>query len=73
VRPELGAVRRQLDRLTSELLLELKATEQVRGSAAAGAARLALATRSGALLWRLDALHRRALAEAVKSVRLPRH
>jgi chorismate mutase-like protein len=70
-RPDLGAIRQELDRLTSELLLELKATEPLRATAAARTVRLELARRSGAALFRLDALHRRALGEATKSVRHP--
>jgi chorismate mutase len=67
-RPDLNRVREQLDRLTTELLQELKSTTELRGKPVACAMQLALAANSGAVLKRLDTLHRRALRAATRSV-----
>ncbi|MFC5827359.1 chorismate mutase [Nonomuraea insulae] len=67
-RPDLGQIREQLDRLTTDLLQELKNTEQLRDKPIACTAQLALATGSGAALERLDTLHRQALRAATHSV-----
>ncbi|GAB3561420.1 hypothetical protein GCM10027445_00140 [Amycolatopsis endophytica] len=67
-RPDLGQIRTRLDRLTTELLGQLKATQEVRGSRVPCTVQLALATGSATVLERLDALHRHALDTAVHSV-----
>ncbi|MEU0515048.1 chorismate mutase [Amycolatopsis sp. NPDC006125] len=67
-RPDLGQIRTRLDRLTTDLLGQLKATEEVRGSRVPCTVQLALATGSATVLERLDALHRQALGTAVHSV-----
>ncbi|MFC4913040.1 chorismate mutase [Actinomadura gamaensis] len=67
-RPDLGQIRARLDRLTADLLRELKATVRVRDEPTACAVQLAVAAGSGAVLERLDALHRQALTRAVHSV-----
>ncbi|MFH8447493.1 chorismate mutase [Streptomyces sp. NPDC018026] len=67
-RPDLGQIRQQLDRLTTELLQELKNTEELRGRPVSCTVQLALATGSGAVLERLDTLHRQGLRVATDSV-----
>ena len=62
-RPDLGPIREQLDQLTTALLQELKDTEELREKPVACTVQLALATGSGAVLERLDTLHRQALTE----------
>jgi chorismate mutase len=67
-RPDLGQIREQLNQLTTDLLHELKATEELRDKPAACTVQLALAAGSGAVLERLDTLHRQALRTATDSV-----
>jgi chorismate mutase-like protein len=67
-RPDLGPIREQLDQLTTALLQELKDTEELRERPIACTVQLALATGSGAVLERLDTLHRQALRTATQSV-----
>jgi chorismate mutase len=67
-RPDLGPIREQLDQLTTALLQELKDTEALRERPIACMVQLALATGSGAVLERLDTLHRQALRTATQSV-----
>ncbi|MEV5889542.1 chorismate mutase [Nonomuraea fuscirosea] len=67
-RPDLGQIRERLDRLTTDLLAELKNTERVRDQPVACRVHLGLATASGAARERLDPLHRRALKTATQSV-----
>jgi chorismate mutase len=67
-RPDLGQIRTRLDQLTTDLLRELKATVRLRDDPTACTVQLAVAVGSGAMLERLDALHRRALTGAVRSV-----
>ncbi|TDD52050.1 chorismate mutase [Nonomuraea terrae] len=67
-RPDLGQIRVRLDRLTTDLLQELKNTERLRDKPVACEVQLALAIRSGAALERLDPLHRQALNVATRSV-----
>ncbi|GHH30799.1 chorismate mutase [Lentzea cavernae] len=66
-RPDLGQIRTRLDRLTTELLGQLKATQDVRAQRVPCTVQLALATASAAVLQDLDALHRQALGTAVRS------
>lgn len=67
-RPDLGGeVRPRLDQLTTEIVRELKATQEVR--AAAGCRELLANSRlSAEVRFRLDALHRRALTIALRPV-----
>ncbi|MEV4567765.1 chorismate mutase [Nonomuraea sp. NPDC049419] len=67
-RPDLAEIRQRLDRLTTELLNSLKATEHIRKKPVACATQLTLATASGAKREHLDALHRQALKTATDSV-----
>jgi chorismate mutase len=67
-RPDLGRIREQLDRLTTDLLQELKNTEELRDKPIACTVQLALAAGSGAVLERLDTLHRQGLGVATGSV-----
>ncbi|RSD25062.1 chorismate mutase [Amycolatopsis eburnea] len=67
-RPDLGEIRTQLDRLTTELLAQLKATVDVRAGRIPCTVQLKLANGSAVVLDRLDALHRQALGIAVHSV-----
>jgi chorismate mutase len=67
-RPDLGQIRQQLDRLTTELLQELKNTEELRDKPVGCTVQLALAADSGAVLERLDTLHRQGLRVATDSV-----
>ncbi|MDF6045419.1 chorismate mutase [Streptomyces sp. JH14] len=67
-RPDLGPIREQLDQLTTALLQELKDTQAWREKPVACTVQLALATGSGAVLERLDTLHRQALRTATHSV-----
>ncbi len=70
-RPDLGAIRTRLDRLTTALLAELKATQHVRDKPIACTVQLTLAGVSGAVVDHLDALHRQALRTATDSVCAP--
>ncbi|MEV4169154.1 chorismate mutase [Nonomuraea sp. NPDC049709] len=67
-RPDLGQIRELLDQLTTDLLQELKNTEELRDKPIPCTTQLALATGSGAVLERLDTLHRQALRAATHSV-----
>ncbi|WP_431879659.1 chorismate mutase [Amycolatopsis sacchari] len=67
-RPDLGEIRTRLDRLTTDLLGQLKSTVDVRAKRTACTVQLAVATGSAVVLGRLDALHREALDTAVQSV-----
>lgn len=67
-RPDLGQIRTRLDQLTADLLRELKATVRLRDEPTTCTVQLAVAAGSGAVLERLDALHRQALTGAVHSV-----
>ncbi|MGC5562173.1 chorismate mutase [Streptomyces sp. FR-108] len=67
-RPDLGPIRERLDQLTTELLRELKGTEQLRDRPVPCAVHLSLAAGSGAVAERLDALHRQALRTGTHSV-----
>ncbi|GHJ40884.1 chorismate mutase [Streptomyces sp. TS71-3] len=67
-RPDLDQIRQRLDQLTTALLHELKDTEQLRDRPVACTVQLALAGGSGAVLERLDTLHRQALRTATDSV-----
>jgi chorismate mutase len=67
-RPDLSQIRTQLDQLTTELLQELKATRHLRSTPLGCTTQLVLATQSGSILDRLDALHRQALETATQSV-----
>ena len=67
-RPDLSQIRARLDQLTTELLQELKTTRHLRSTPVGCAVQLALATQSGSILDRLDALHRQALETATRSV-----
>nr|WP_237331240.1 chorismate mutase [Streptomyces mexicanus] len=67
-RPDLGPIRERLDQLTTALLQELKDTEHLRDKPVACTVQLALAAGSGAVLERLDTLHRQALGTATQSV-----
>jgi len=65
-RPDLGQIREQLNQLTTDLLHELKATEELRDKPVACTVQLALA--AGSVQERLDTLHRQALRTATDSV-----
>ena len=67
-RPDLGPIRVQLDQLTTALLQELEDTQALREKPVACTVQLALATGSGAVLERLDTLHRQALRAATHTV-----
>ena len=67
-RPDLGQIRTQLDELTTQLLQELTTTQHLRSTPVGCTVQLALATQSGSILDRLDALHRQALKTATQSV-----
>ncbi|MGW2277278.1 chorismate mutase [Streptomyces sp. NPDC001770] len=67
-RPDLGPIRERLDQLTTDLLQELKRTQELRDSFIACTVQLALADGSGAVRERLDTLHRQALRTATRSV-----
>jgi chorismate mutase len=67
-RPDLGQIRTRLDQLTADLLRELKATVRLRDEPTTCTVQLAVAAGSGAVLERLNALHRQALTGAVHSV-----
>ncbi|MCQ4209976.1 chorismate mutase [Streptomyces longispororuber] len=70
-RPDLGQIREQLDRLTTDLIQELKSTEELRDKPVACTVQLALAAGSGAVREQLDTLHRQALRTATDSVCRP--
>ncbi|WP_235079673.1 chorismate mutase [Amycolatopsis orientalis] len=67
-RPGLGQIRTRLDRLTTDLLRQLKATMPVRTQPVPCAVQLTLAAGSAVVRKRLDPLHRQALGTAVHSV-----
>lgn len=67
-RPDLGQIRTRLDRLTTDLLDQLKATVDIRAERIPCTVQLALAAGSAVVRQRLDALHRQALGTAVHSV-----
>jgi len=68
-RPDLGTeVRPILDRLTTEILAELKDTEQFRHPTLKCEIHATIAERSAVVLHRLDRLHENALAEAMRPV-----
>ncbi|WP_218129246.1 chorismate mutase [Nonomuraea maritima] len=67
-RPDLTRIREQLDRLTTNLLAELKSTQHLRAEPIPCAVNLVLANASGTALQRLDDLHRQALRTATHSV-----
>ena len=68
-RPDLGTeVRPILDRLTTEILAELKDTEQLRHPTLKCEIHATIAERSAVVLHRLDRLHGNALAEAMREV-----
>jgi chorismate mutase-like protein len=66
-RPDLARIRVRLDRLTTALLGQLKATEGVRAQHVPCTVQLALATTSAVVLQDLDGLHRQALGFAARS------
>lgn len=70
-RPDLGQIREQLNQLTTDLIQELKSTEELRDKPVACTVQLALAAGSGAVLEHLDTLHHQALRTATHSVCLP--
>lgn len=70
-RPDLAEIRERLDRLTTELLKELVATDAIRRPTAQCRARLLVARLSGQIANHLDELHRHALAAALASVCSP--
>lgn len=67
-RPDLAALRQELDRLTTAILAELALTEALRHTALPCRIQLGLAVSSGTAGHRLDRLHRQALATAVPSI-----
>jgi chorismate mutase len=67
-RPDLGVIRAQLDQLTTELLGQLVATEQLRDHQPLCTADLLAAGVAEELTHRLDAVHRHAFAVAARSV-----
>jgi chorismate mutase len=68
-RPDLGTeVRPILDRLTTDILAELKDTEQIRRPTLRCEIHATIAERSAAVLHHLDRLHGNALAEAMRTV-----
>jgi chorismate mutase len=67
-RPDLGQIRTRLDQLTTDLLVELKNTEPLRGKPIDCSVQLTLAEVTGAAVERLDTLHRQALRTATDSV-----
>ncbi|MFS8097796.1 chorismate mutase [Lentzea alba] len=68
-RPDLGTeVRPILDRLTTDVLAELKDTEQLRRPGLRCEIHATIAERSAVVLHRLDRLHENALAEAMRTV-----
>ncbi|WP_411093557.1 chorismate mutase [Streptomyces sp. 049-1] len=67
-RPDLNAIRARLDRLTGDLLDELKRTQHLRSAPTDCAGQLARSVRAGSVLYRLDGLHRQALEIATRSV-----
>jgi chorismate mutase len=68
-RPDLGTeVRPILDRLTTDILAELKDTEQLRHPSLKCEIQATIAERSAVVLHRLDRLHENALAEAMRTV-----
>lgn len=67
-RPDLGVIRVRLDRLTTDLLAELRNTADLRDRPVTCSVQLALAEVSGAVRERLDVPHRRALSTATDSV-----
>ena len=68
-RPDLGTeVRPILDRLTTDILAELKDTEQIRRPTLKCEIHATIAERSAVVVYRLDRLHENALAEAMNPV-----
>jgi chorismate mutase len=68
-RPDLGTeVRPILDRLTTEILAELKDTERLRRPTLQCEIHATIAERSAVFVHRLDRLHENALAEAMRPV-----
>ena len=68
-RPDLATeVRPQLDRITTEIMRQLKATQDIRGDTAGCRVLLLEATLSAERHSRLDALHRKALTVALRPV-----
>jgi chorismate mutase len=66
-RPDLNQIRTQLDRLTTEILQQLQATEKDRHATLSCTIQLAEATLSGEIVNHFDALHRQALETALQS------
>ncbi|MEV6237044.1 chorismate mutase [Lentzea sp. NPDC051838] len=68
-KPDLGTeVRPILDRLTTDILAELKDTEQLRKPTLRCEIHATIAERSAVVLHHLDSLHENALAEAMRTV-----
>lgn len=67
-RPDLGQVRPELDRISVEAVQQLKDTEGVRAPSNPCRVRVATSVLAAELHYHFDALHRRALDEAVVSV-----
>lgn len=68
-RPDLGTeVRPILDRLTTDILAELRDTESIRRPTLRCEVQATVAERSAVVLHRLDRLHENALAEAMRMV-----
>ncbi|RBQ13799.1 gamma subclass chorismate mutase AroQ [Spongiactinospora rosea] len=68
-RPDLLTdVRRRLDGLTTEILVDLKETEQLRRSVVSCEVQAKLAERSAAVVHHLDEVHEDALARAMRAV-----
>lgn len=70
-RPNLGTIRQELDRLTAQILDQLRSTQDIRVAGPLCRVRLASARLSGELTSHLDAVHRHALDVALKSVCSP--
>ena len=65
--PDICRMRGQIDHLNAELLQELTSTQDLRSTFAGCTVHLPLATQSGAILNRLDTLHRQALRTAMRT------
>jgi chorismate mutase len=70
-RPDLSRIRTQLDHLTTQILQELKASQDIRRPTRSCSIQPDEARASGEVLDHLDALHRHALDVAVQSVCCP--
>lgn len=70
-RPDLTVLRGQLDRLTTQLLGQLRVAQDLMGATPACRAQLAEARLTGEVINRLDHLHRHALSVALASVCAP--